>query len=100
VDEILLFNKFFQLSICALIVKIEPDKVVQWCTDGDFLCPVFSVSHVQYVSDHHHTTTVLQPFFSGTTRVSWCQKITFGFMMQGEINRGRHTDHPAGRHSI
>ena len=22
------------------------------------------------------------------------------FMVQGEINRGRHTDHPAGRHSI
>jgi len=21
-------------------------------------------------------------------------------MVQGEINRGRHTDHPAGRHSI
>ena len=22
------------------------------------------------------------------------------FMVQGKINRGRHTDHPAGRHSI
>jgi len=22
------------------------------------------------------------------------------FMVQGKINRGRHTDHPAGRHSV
>ena len=44
-----------------------------------------------------------QPFygpFSGTTRVSRCQKRTSDFMVQGKINRGRHTDHPAGRHSI
>jgi len=34
-----------------------------------------------------------QPFygsFSGTTRVSRCQKRTSGFMVQGKINRGRH----------
>ena len=41
-----------------------------------------------------------QPFygpFSGTTRVSRCQKRTselLDFMVQGKINRGRHTDHP------
>jgi len=50
---------------------------------------------------HHHTP---QPFygpFSGTTRVSRCQKRTSGlYMVQGKFNRGRHTDHPAGRHSI
>ena len=44
--------------------------------------------------------TVLRPI-SGTTRVSRCQKRTFGlYMVQGKINRGRHTDHPAGCHSI
>jgi len=44
-----------------------------------------------------------QPFynpFSGTTRVIRCQKKTSGLLVQGKINRGRHTDHPAGRHSI
>jgi len=49
-----------------------------------------------------HTTT-RQPFygpFSGTTRVSRCQKRTLNFMVQRKINRGRHTDHPAGCHSI
>ena len=50
VEEVLLLNKFFfQLSIhalknimapllhrAAIITKIWPDKVVQWCRDGDF----------------------------------------------------------------
>jgi len=50
---------------------------------------------------YHHTTP--QPFygpFSGTIRVSRCQKRTSGLMVQEKINRGRHTDHLAGRHSI
>ena len=41
VEEILLFNKFFQLSIHALVAKIWPDKVVWWCPDGEFLCHAF-----------------------------------------------------------
>ena len=52
---------------------------------------------------HCGTTTTPQPFygpFSGTTGVSRCQKRTLDFMVQEKINRGRHTDHPAGRHSI
>ena len=35
--EKILFNIFFRLSIHALVVKIWPDKVVQWCPDGQFL---------------------------------------------------------------
>jgi len=27
---------FFQLLICALVAKIQPDKVVWWCPDGNF----------------------------------------------------------------
>ena len=37
----------------ALVAKIEPDKVVRLCQDGDFLRPVFSPSRVQYISDLH-----------------------------------------------
>jgi len=33
--------------------------------------------------------------FSGTTQVSRCQKRTSALMMQGKINRGRHTE-PSG----
>ena len=34
-------------------MKIQPDKVVQWCRDGDFLRPLFSASCMQYISDLH-----------------------------------------------
>jgi len=50
-------TSFFLLSICALVAKIKPDKVVRWCPDGDFwqlfLRPVFPVSRAQHVSDRH-----------------------------------------------
>jgi len=37
VEEILLFNKFFfRLLIHALVAKMCPDNVAQWCTDGKF----------------------------------------------------------------
>jgi len=50
----LLFNKLsFRLSIHALVAKIEPDKFVGWCPDGDFLRPVFSANRVQHISDLH-----------------------------------------------
>jgi len=42
------------------------------------------------------TTAIFRPF-SGTTRVSWCQKETSGLYGARE---GRHTDHLAGHHSI
>jgi len=48
------------------------------------------------VSDTH-----TQPFygpFSGTTRVSQCQKKSSGLCSAREDNRGRHTDHPAHLH--
>jgi len=51
--EILLFNRFFQLSIRTLVVKIWPYKVVRWCADGDFLRPVFPANCVQHISDMH-----------------------------------------------
>jgi len=53
VEEILLFNKFFRLSIHASVVKIQPDKVLRQCLDGKFLRPVFSASRVQHISDLH-----------------------------------------------
>jgi len=52
--------------------------------------------------NHASTPPPPQPFYNPffrTTRVSRCQKL-LDFMVQGKINRGRHTDHPAWRHSI
>ena len=54
VGEVSVFNKFFfRLSIHALAAKIQPDKVVRWCQNGDFLHPVFSASRMQHISDMH-----------------------------------------------
>jgi len=47
------FNNFFRLSMYASAAKIQPDKVVRWCQNGDFLRPVFSASRVQHISDMH-----------------------------------------------
>jgi len=44
---------FFRLSIHALAAKIQPNKGVRWCQNGDFLHPVFSASRVQHISDMH-----------------------------------------------
>jgi len=49
VEEVLLFNNFFRLTISPLVAKIQRDKVVRWCRDGDFLPPVFTASRLQYI---------------------------------------------------
>jgi len=46
------------------------------------------------------TTTVLWPFFPGPPGWAGVRRELLDFMVKGEINRGRHTDHPAGHHSI
>jgi len=49
-------TSFFRLSIHALVAKIQPDKVVmvgRWRIFDDFLCPVFSASRLQHISDLH-----------------------------------------------
>ena len=56
-EKILLFNKFFRLSIHALIAKTQPDKVVRWSPDGEFFGDFFafciSANRVQHISDLH-----------------------------------------------
>ena len=49
------------------------------------------------VSDHHNHFTAL---FPGPPGWAGARRELLDFMVQGKINRGRHTDHPAGRHSI
>jgi len=87
--------KFFTTSYVTNMLKNEgKDNYL-------LLIKVCLISFLAFLS--LSVTTTPQPFygpFSGTTRVSRCQKRTLDFMVQGKINRGRHTDHPAGRHSI
>jgi len=57
------------------------------------------ISNMFFLANHLATTTVLRPFFRDHPGEP-VQKRTSRLVVQGKINRGRHTDHPAGRHSI
>jgi len=46
---------------------------------------------------HHNRSTAL---FPGPPRSAGARRELLHYMVQGKINRGRNTDHPAGRHSI
>jgi len=51
----------------------------------------------------YHTTTTPQPFYGPIFRDHPGEPVPeelLDFMVQWKINRCRHTDHPAGRHSI
>ena len=63
VEDILLLNIVFRLSIYALVAKIWPDKVVRWFTDGNFwrlfaFCifedPRVSHLHFKFALRPHH----------------------------------------------
>jgi len=42
VEEVEVFNKFFfRLLIYASAAKMQPDKVVLWCQNGDFFCVLY-----------------------------------------------------------
>jgi len=49
---------------------------------------------------HHHTPQPFYGLFSGPPGSAGARRELLDFMVQGKINRGRHTDRPAGCHSI
>jgi len=55
VEEILLFNKFFSDCNIALVIKIWPNEVVRWCTDGEFFgsCIQSEPCALQHISNMH-----------------------------------------------
>jgi len=52
---------------------------------------------LQTTTPHHNHFTALSP---GPPGWAGARRELLDFMVQGKINRGRHTDHLAGRHSI
>jgi len=48
-------------------------------------------------TNHHNRFTAL---FRGPPEWASTRRELLDFMLQGKINSGRHTDHPAGRHCI
>jgi len=60
-----------------------------------------TINSVFFVVIHHHTTiTVLRPFFRDHPGEAGARRELLDFTVQRKINIGRHTNHPAGRHSI
>ena len=49
---------------------------------------------------HHHHHNRFTALFPGPPGWAGARKELLDFVVQGKINRGRHTDHPTGRHSI
>jgi len=49
---------FFRLSICALVAKILPDKVVRCCSDGDFW-RLFCIQYLQLAACSTFQTCIL-----------------------------------------
>jgi len=50
-----------------------------------------------WTTPHHNRFTALLPEPPGW---AGARRELLGFMVQGKIDRGRHTDYPAGRHSV
>jgi len=53
-----------------------------------------------YRNHNTHTHNRFMALFPGPTGWASARRELLDFTMQGKTNRGRHTDHPAGRHSI
>jgi len=49
---------------------------------------------------HHHHDNRFMALFPRSPGWAGARRELLHFMVQGKINSGRHTDHPAGRHSI
>jgi len=87
------FLELFQVRQCL-------PKVTSRIFVAEFYRPcVLLVAQPTAPNYHHHTTTFLWPF-PGPPRWAGARRELLDCMVQGKINRGRHTDLPAGRHSI
>jgi len=69
----------------------------------DIRCRCKNVHPKVLCQTHADSTTPPQPFygpFPGPPGWAGARRELLDFMVQRKINRGRHTDHPSGRHSI
>ena len=86
-----------------LFAMLVPQNVVQQSTllamSEEKVLWLFAMSVVWALAPppHHNRFTSL---FPGPPGWAGARRGLLDFMVQGKINRGRHTDHPAGRHSI
>jgi len=70
-------------------------SVRTWQSDGQKYSAPLSVHGVVIIHTHIRFTAL----FPGPPRWAGARRELLDFMVQGKINRGRCTDHPAGHHS-
>jgi len=87
VEEISLLKFFFRLSIHALAAKIQPDKVVRWCQNGEVLRPVYSASRVQHISDMHSKFALWPHHVWHRSRIRYLSKKIANFNEFSEIKK-------------
>jgi len=75
-----------------------------WLDDRKGNWPVKNLRHLSPKAFFWNTTTAhhnrFTALFPGPPGWAGARRELLDFMVQGEINRGRHNDHPAGRQSI
>jgi len=73
---------------------MAPTAVTLSDLEGCFIC------FETFLTPIYTTTTVLRPLFRDHPGEPVPEEKLLDFVVQGKINRGTHTDHPDGRHSI
>jgi len=79
-----------------------------WVTTSDISRPLtvreesLHMRRITFLCTHTHTHTHnrFTALFPGPPGWAGARRELLDFMVQGKINTGKHTDHPAGRHSI
>ena len=56
--------------------------------------------NIYHTHTHTHAHNHFTALFPGPSGSAGARRERIDFMVQGKINRGKYTDHPAGRHSI
>ena len=98
-------SKQVVVIIIGIIITCEQHCTALTCTDNDLSITrntercntvIKHCADWQIHYHHHHRFTAL---FLGPPGWAGARRELLDFMVQGKINRGRHTVHPAGRYS-
>jgi len=98
-------DNWIRMPVFSLRIVVLCVTAVLLCNAATYLVTVIvSFSHSKakrnMTSDHKNHHSHFTALFPGLSGWASARRETFDFMVQGKINRGRHTDHPAGRHSV
>jgi len=84
---------FFFCLLCSHTGEQHSNKKLEQSFTA---CMPFLMASSTFHHHHNHFTAL----FPGPVGWAGARRELLDFMVQGKINRGRHTDHPAGCHSI